>query len=437
MRWFKYSVILVGFLLLLAFLLPFMIPLNSYISFLEKRASEKIGQPVKIAALRFSLLPLPSVTAYGLGIGKEPQSKFETITLRPALGSLFQEVKVLRAVEVKGFQVNSHLLGFVGALAKPVSNEPSLIRLQRIQLRAMQLDLEGLKWGPLRADIELNEQGVQGIEAGSEDGKFKLNLTPGTPTQDVQISAKQWEIPLKTALKFEQLIAQGQLQKNTLNLSNIHGRLYAGKLQGKAIIDWSRGWKARGDLKIQNVETKEIVALMTHSIGVSGKLDAQGSYRLHGKEPTQLLDGLSAQFKFEVRQGVLYGFDLAQAVKTLTRSGTRGGQTRFDALSGTLIITGKQIQLRQLYVASGVLSAHGNVNIAANKQLSGRINVALKGIAGLVDVPLDVSGTVSEPILLPNRAALAGAAAGTAILGPGFGTGMGSKAGQILENIFK
>lgn len=88
-------------------------------------------------------------------------------------------------------------------------------------------------------------------------------------------------------------------------------------------------------------------------------------------------------------------------------------------------------------MTSGVLNAQGDVDIAPNKQLSGTINVALKGVAGLVAVPLDVSGTVSDPILLPNRAALAGAAAGTAIMGPGFGTGVGSKAGQMLDKLFK
>ena len=435
MRWFKYSVFLIGFLLLLALLLPFFIPLSRYIPSLEKLASEKLRQPVSIAELRFSLLPLPSGTVSGLVIGKEYPSKFEAITLRPALGSLLQEVKVLRSVEVKGFQVNSHMLGFVGALAKP--GGPQLVQVQRIQLRAMQLDLDGLKWGPLRADIVLNERGVQSLEAGSEDGKFKLDIAPGSPTQDLQIHAKNWELPLKPALKFDGLRAQGQLQQNTLNLPQIEGKLYGGTLQGKAAIDWSRGWAVKGDAEMRQVETKEIVALMTRAVGVSGKLNAQGGYSMRAKEPAQLANSLSAQFKFEVKQGVLYGFDLAQAVNVLARSGTRGGQTRFEALTGTLIITGKRYQLRQLTVASGVLTAHGDVNIAPNKQLSGKINVALKGIAGLVDVPLDVSGTLSDPILLPNRAAFAGAAAGTAILGPGFGTGVGSKAGQMLDKLFK
>ncbi len=437
MRWFKYSAITLGILLLLALIVPFLIPLKTYIPQLEKLASEKLGEPVQISALKFSLVPLPSVTAQGISVGQSQPIKFDTITLRPDLVSILQEVKVLRAVEVKGFTVDQRLLNFAGALAKPRDKEPQTLRVQRVKLSALQLHLDALKWGPLRADIAMNEQGVQGIEAGSEDGKFQLHLTPRADIQDLQIAAKQWALPIKPALQFEQLTASGLVQQSTLNIPDIRGKLYGGTLKGKSNADWAHGWKVKGEVQVSNVETKEIVALLTRSVGVSGRLNAQGAYSLHAKEPGQLAESLRGNFKFDVKQGVLYGFDLAKAVETLARSGTRGGQTRFDALSGTVIIIGKQYQLRQLYVASGVLSAKGDVDIAANKRLSGKVTVALKGVSNLVDVPLDVSGTLSDPILLPNRAALAGAAAGTAILGPGFGTGLGSKAGQALEKIFK
>ena len=436
MRWFKYTVISVGLLLLLALVVPLFIPLERFIPQLEKLATEKLGQPVQIESLHFTLLPAPALKLHGLRIGPD-QQRFEAIILRPALGSLFQPVKVLRVVEVRGFRVTPQLLGLAGALAKPQGEQAQIVQVQRIQLGGMHLALENLIWGPLRADIVLKAQAVQGIEAGSEDGKFKLRLTPGEKAQALQIDAEQWQLPIKPALKFDQLTARGDLGQNTLTLPDIQGQLYGGTLQGKASIDWIRDWRVKGDLKLHQVETKEIVALLTRTLGVSGKLHAQGGYSLRAKDPAQLAASLSGNFKFEVKQGVLYGFDLAQAVKTLAQSGTRGGQTRFDALSGTLIITGKQYQLRDLYIASGVLTAQGDIKIAPNKQLSGTLLVALKGIAGLVQVPLDVSGTLSDPILLPNRAALAGAAAGTAILGPGFGTGVGSKAGQMLDKLFK
>jgi hypothetical protein len=50
-------------------------------------------------------------------------------------------------------------------------------------------------------------------------------------------------------------------------------------------------------------------------------------------------------------------------------------------------------------------------------------------------IPLNVSGTVDHPVLLPTKAALAGAVAGTAILGPGVGTGLGVKAAGAVDKL--
>jgi hypothetical protein len=65
------------------------------------------------------------------------------------------------------------------------------------------------------------------------------------------------------------------------------------------------------------------------------------------------------------------------------------------------------------------------------------VNVEMTGTASLVSVPLDVSGTLQSPVLFPNIAALTGAAVGTGLMGPGFGTGVGVKAGEALDKFFK
>jgi hypothetical protein len=46
---------------------------------------------------------------------------------------------------------------------------------------------------------------------------------------------------------------------------------------------------------------------------------------------------------------------------------------------------------------------------------------------------LVVSGSIDHPIVYPSKAAIAGAAVGTAILGPGVGTSLGIKASKGLD----
>lgn len=57
-----------------------------------------------------------------------------------------------------------------------------------------------------------------------------------------------------------------------------------------------------------------------------------------------------------------------------------------------------------------------------------------KGVS-LATVLLEVSGTVDQPSVLPTKAAIAGAVAGTAILGPGVGTSLGIAAGGAVDKI--
>jgi hypothetical protein len=132
---------------------------------------------------------------------------------------------------------------------------------------------------------------------------------------------------------------------------------------------------------------------------------------------------------------VLDGIDIQKAATSLiTRDSS--GQTRFDVLSGHFAMERGTQRITGLKVASGSLAADGNVTIAANKALSGRINAQVK-VAGLAaaTVPLNISGTVGSPLAWPTGAAVAGGAIGTAIL-PGVGTAIGTKAGNWAEGLF-
>ena len=184
----------------------------------------------------------------------------------------------------------------------------------------------------------------------------------------------------------------------------------------------------------------EVAAFSTASqTALSGRLDADTTLSVHAASIGALADGLQTHSKFTVGQAVLHGVDLAKAVKTVGLS--RGGETSFDTFGGQVISRGRTVQLTNLAASSGVLSANGNVTVAPNRALSGRVNVDLAAstLGSAVGVPLVVGGTMDAPEVTLTRGALIGAAFGTAVM-PGVGTGVGAsvgdKVGHGLKKLF-
>lgn len=134
---------------------------------------------------------------------------------------------------------------------------------------------------------------------------------------------------------------------------------------------------------------------------------------------------------------MLQGVDVQKAATSLiSRDGSKGGETRFDKLSGHLAMDRGTRRLTQLNVVSGSLSGDGNVTISPRDELSGRVTARVKAVSVVsTAVPLNVSGTLNSPMLLPTGGTVAGAAIGTAVAGP-LGTAAGAKIGQWTESLF-
>ena len=68
---------------------------------------------------------------------------------------------------------------------------------------------------------------------------------------------------------------------------------------------------------------------------------------------------------FDVQNGVLHGVDIGKAATSLvSQDGGKGGETRFDKLSGHLSTDRGTRRLTQLNIVSGSLAADGNVTIS-------------------------------------------------------------------------
>jgi len=435
----KKIVIWLSALISLLIILPFLIPTQSYLNEAERVASDKIGVPVTIASIHWSLLPSPRVVVEGITVGKLQEIKVANIVVIPTLSSLFSSTKVL------DLRVNKPIIK-QGAIViastlfsknSELSRDTTAINIHNIQVEALQFDWPANKLPLINLNVNFKNANVlKSVTINAEDGTFKAVISPKSEEYLISMLAKNWISPVGLPVLIDSAKFEMILKDSRLDIPIVDVALYDGKLTGNAKISWEKDWRMSGKLKLDNVSIKKPSRLVSKTVYFSGNLFSSGDFSSSAKEPSALVDNIRADFKFNVNSGVLNGIDLVKVASILIKQGHSGGETEFDELSGLLNVVGKQYNLRNLKISSGLLSGTGQVKIKANEQLDGNVEIKLKHSASLIAIPLNVSGTLNNPVVLPSKIALAGALAGTAILGPGVGTSLGIKAGGVI-NKFK
>ena len=420
------------------FFVPFLIPMSAYIKQAEELAAAKLGVPVSIGSLRVALLPSPRLNVGEVVVGKNNEFSVEYVSVVPALTSLLSDAKVISSVQVKKPVIKKAALDILANLSKQPKDASSTttVSVRQINVEDAKLEWPGLKLPEINADITLTpENKPEAAEIETVDGKLKLDLIPKDDRQLITLVAKKWTLPAGPPLLVDELRMEMVLTDSKLDIPKIDATLYGGKLSGDANLTWGKVYKLTGKTRLDNLAVREPARLMSKSTRVSGQLFSDGSFNATAKEAGQLADKLNADIKFNIKDGMLYGFDLAKAPAMLLTRGQLGGETKFDELSGLLNISGKTYRFRNLKVRSGVMSATGAVKISPNKALDGEIEVEVKNSLNLASIPLQVSGTLDKPMVLPTKAALAGAIAGTAVLGPA-GAGIGLGVADKIKGLF-
>lgn len=413
--------------------LPLLIPMETYLRKAESVASEALGAPVTISSANLFFLPTPRVSVSGVAIGKNLDVAINKLVLVPTLNTLFSDQRVID-VQLDQVVVKQSALKIYERLSKAKKEKsPSPVVLRKLSIEGLSLDWSDTKLPVTNVYVALKEGALDSAKIDSVDGKITALLTPTGSGHHILLKVKRWELPTKTKLMVDSGEFDMMLKGSQLNVTQFNIGMYGGAITGNALLTWAKSWQASGKLNVKHLSLEAPSRLVSSNTYLSGSLDSSGSFSAKAKDAGQLADHLIANFQFTVKQGVLHGLDLVKAASLLIKQDATGGQTQFDRFSGKLGVVGKQYKLSQLDVSSGLLSANGHVTISPKEELDGMVDVAVKQSVGLVAVPLVVSGSIDHPIVYPSKAAIAGAAVGTAILGPGVGTSLGIKASKGLD----
>ena len=240
---------------------------------------------------------------------------------------------------------------------------------------------------------------------------------------------------IRHPLIFDQIKAHVVAQRERLELSALEAELYGGRLSGTASINRKDAVLA-ADVVASGIAMQSLVQALTNEVLFTGTMENAAKFAMRLDAFERFPENLQLAANFHLRNGILAKVDLVQAASGPGNANAKGGVTRFDDLTGLLDVNATGYHFRKLKISSGSLKAEGNVDISPSLQLSGKLDAEVKGTVGLVSVPMIVSGTLDAPIVRVSKTVWAGAAVGTAILGPGLGTAVGMKIGGFLNKLF-
>lgn len=388
----------------------------------EAQIASALGQTVAVGSLVVDIWPVPAVAVNALQIQTRPPIRLERVEVRAVLsgllaGRLELATLLVRRAEVAQAGVDDLIQSLARAEGAAGSRDPKQDPdTGGLSLLPRRLILDGITWRGADGSATMVDADLQMDAAGMPD-QLRLTVVQGRlqgMVARVQRKSPGWDLAVD--------VAGG----------TIHGLVMG---PGAPVAQGAPpAWAFNGQLETRNVE---LDLLLRRSAGqnagspMRGKLMATTTFTAEAEGLAGLLANLRTHSQFSVQHAVLHGVDLARAVKAGGQN--RGGETRLDSLTGQVVTQGRVIDLRDLRARSGALSAHGNVAIATNRSLSGRVNVHLgaRDVGSAVGVPLVVGGNLDAPAVTLSRGAMVGAAVGTLVM-PGVGTGAGATLGDRL-----
>ena len=309
-----------------------------------------------------------------------------------------------------------------------------------------QVTTNNLSLAPLIEQLTLEKSFLSGLLSSSFEAKGKADTLPDMIAHletSGQFTLNDAVLYLDTTeqdkyFTFQHAHTSASMNAQQLLMKTLDVNAYDGTLEVRDFHlsrhdnEWALFTKVRG----LEVSLEPMLSDVTNQRIIAGKASGHARLALNGPELDRLLDNIDAQGKFYVSNGAVYNTDIEEAVAFKKEHATNENETTdFTDLSSEFSIANNTVKLKKLAIISETLQGQGDVTILPSHELKGSLDVAVRSTGNLLQVPLNVAGTIDEPQFALTGGALVGGAVGTSVLGPGLGTYIGLQTGRVFSGI--
>lgn len=392
------------FVLCFAVIALLIYPYDRHREDLERLASDWVGLPVTTSNVRLVFSPLPALSLEQLRIGNAPGVVLGNLHVLPDPVSLFgDQWRLARAVLEKPLIDGSAIQALFVSRVLPSSGH---LRVDSLQIANATVSLPGLSLDNVSGVIDVQGVGrVKSIRLHTSDNALRIDAVPRGETWQLKIMAQKWAFPIAgkpSGLLLSSLEANGDLRVGSLAIDQLEAHLLDGVVKGSAQIAWSQGVALNTALAYTRLNSARLAALVEPRLDIEG--EAEGKLVLYSRASSleDLFRNLRGGGPFSLDKAAVRRFDLVEAVRSQSDAPIRGGETRFETLSGSVEVDSDGWRLGNLRATSGAMNATGSL-ANVNDHLRGLIEVQLRGSAGLVRSPVAIDGSLADPLLRSKR----------------------------------
>lgn len=394
-------------IVVLAFFAAALFPYNSYLPEVEAELAQLSGQPAKVGGMHVGLYPKPGLFLSNVRLGATGDGKeirIAEMRLLPLPGTLTTSRKVFREMELNGVALPAESLAGLSALFSGAATPSAKAAVQHVSLQDAEVSFHGLALSEMGGEIKLSSEGrFNSLALHSPNRSLHLEAKPAAAGVDIELEIYGWRPSQASLFVFDSGSVRGNLNGEVVALSKIELRVFDGALNGVAVLRADKQPSVAGDASFERISARRFGEAVGIGSQFEGEVTGKMKFSAAANSWSAIFSALDAEGDFSVRRGSLGAIDLAEAIRRTSTGPTRGGTTRFELLSGRFKITPDNYRFSGLTMNSGLMQSVGQLAVSKDLQISGGMEVQMRGTVNQLRMPVSVSGPLKAPLLQAGK----------------------------------
>lgn len=251
-------------------------------------------------------------------------------------------------------------------------------------------------------EMEFGEDGtLTHLRIATEQG-MRFDVTPHDGKLGVLVQLNNWKWDMLSALRFENVVAQGDITDDRLQLDKIGGTGDGGSVEGLVTLTVTDKFAVDGEIKLDKLDGVTVLGRLHPGHTVQGTLSANVKIAGSGESLAAMGANMVASGTYSVRSGSIDRFGLLEGLRRQDSGPAGGGLTKFTSLEGNFSGgVGKPSSVTIRRLDGGAMQGSGSMQIGTEGQLRGNMAASIKLPNGdSKSRALVLTGKVNAPTLM-------------------------------------